>query len=87
MNLTQEGQLPLNFSPSTKPTRKDVARRLLDEFGYVTNRMFNEAGWLHVGRNACSELKTEYLDRGYTIHFVRGESFMENRWELRRVRA
>jgi hypothetical protein len=63
-------------------TQKERVRALLDRHGFVTNRMLDQIGLLHVGRNRIREMNSDYASKGFGIVFKAGPTFLDNEWRL-----
>lgn len=67
--------------------RAEIAKDFLERFGFVTNRMFDEVGLTHTGRNAVAEVKAYFKAKGFDIKFKGSKNFLENRWTLVRAQG
>lgn len=68
-------------------TQRDRIFAVIEAKGWISNRDFAEMGLLHIGRNRLTEESARVRfggDKKYVV-FVKGETFMDNKWELRDI--
>jgi hypothetical protein len=70
-------------------TQRERIFAVLESKGFVTNADFQEMGLLHIGRNRISDMdaRVHFGAKGLYIHFVKGNGFLDNRWELRKIES
>lgn len=68
-------------------TQRDRIFAVIEAKGWISNRDFAGMGLLHIGRNRLTEESARVYFGGnkkYVV-FVKGETFMDNKWELRDI--
>ncbi len=68
-------------------TQRDRIFAVIESKGWISNRDFAEMGLLHIGRNRLTEESARVYFGGNKkyVAFVKGETFMDNKWELRDI--
>jgi hypothetical protein len=63
--------------------REELAKMLLEKHGFITNRMLQEYGQTHAGRNGIYVHREYFREKGYEISPCRlAKNFLDNRWDL-----
>lgn len=68
-------------------TQRDRIFAVIEAKGWISNRDFAGMGLLHIGRNRLTEESARVYFGGNKkyVAFVKGETFMDNKWELRDI--
>lgn len=67
--------------------QRDRIFAVIEAKGWISNRDFAGMGLLHIGRNRLTEESARVYFGGNKkyVAFVKGETFMDNKWELRDI--